>query len=186
MGVMKQQSRREILRAVLPALAGAAVMAVLWCAEDWAYEAFCAGLPDSGGGLQIGMVPGFFLEDADTAWMMLTDWHMLVPWALACAFFALPPLVAFLYSRGKAAHIFSLALLLGAITHGCVNVVSFYAPPSLMIDHATLVGLPVDAWAGVAWILSLSLGGAAVGIGVQRIARAVARRADRRKTLARE
>ena len=183
---MKPHWRNEVLRAVLPALAGAAVLAVLWWAEDWAYDSFWPGIPGDEQA-QIGLIPGFPWLVGSDIWYVLSHGDVFLPWALACAFFAVGPLVAFAFSRGKAAHAFSLALLLGVITHGCLNAVSYYAAYlGYYCPPLTLVTLARVSWRGVAWIFALSLGGAAVGIAVQRIVRTVAKRADRRKTPARE
>jgi hypothetical protein len=175
---------------MLPALAGAVVMAGLWWAEDWAYNTFCPAIAGGDGEpkYQIGVIPGLFwsLENGEMFKYLRTDWIVFIPWLLACAFFAFGPVVAFMFSRGKAAHILSTALLLGVITHGCGNVLSHHAgylaefhPPIELGDLAQC------AWRGGAWILALSLGGAAVGIVLQMIARAVSRRAARRKAPAR-
>jgi len=90
-----------------------------------------------------------------------------------------------MFSRGKAAYIFSTALLLGVITHGCINVVSLF-DASMHGDWrygpATLGDNLRWDWPSFAWIFALSLGGAAVGIAVQMIARAVVKRAYRRKS----
>lgn len=183
---MKPQARHDVLRAVLPAMAAVVLMAVLWWAHDWAYNTFCPAIAGGDGEpkYQIGIVPGLFwgLENGEMFKYLRTDWIVFIPWLLACAFFAAGPLVAFMFSRGKAAHILSTALLLGIITHGCGNVLSHHTgylaefhPPIELGDLAQC------AWRGVAWILALSLGGAAVGIALQMIVRAVARRADRRR-----
>ena len=178
--MMKPQARHEVVRAVLPALAGAALMAVLWWAEVWVLDYF---VRDQFWIKHIGAIPDvFWNSDGETFPSISTDFRVFYPWALACAFFAVGPLVAFMCSRGKAAHAFSLALLLGVITHGCVNVVSFLAFCATWNGTPlTIVKLVRWDWPGFAWILALSLGGAAVGISVPRVARAVARRADRRK-----
>lgn len=179
---MKPQARYEILRALLPALAGAAVLAVLWWAEDWAYDSFWPGIPGDEQG-PIGLIPGFPWLVGSDIWYVLSHGDVFLPWALACAFFAVGPLVAFVFSRGKAAYVFSTALLLGVITHGCLNVLSWYAAYlGYYYPPLTLVTLARVSWPGVTWILALSLGGAAIGIGVQMIVRVVARRADRRKS----
>jgi hypothetical protein len=175
---------------MLPAMTGAVLMAVLWWAEYRAHESLNSLIRSGRDDCMIDFMAGAIGSVPWRFWIcdyLWTDRNVFLPWALACAFFAAGPLVAFMLSRGKAAHIFSLALLLGVITHGCVNVVSEWAPA--MGFGRTLfafVKLNHPTWPGVAWILRLSLGGAAVGIVLQRIVRAVARRADRRKTPARE
>jgi hypothetical protein len=184
---MKPQARHEVLRAVLPALAGAVLTAVLWFAADWAHESYFPAFPLVGQ-MRIGEVPGRFWE-YEGPWSVGANWHLFLTWAMACAFFAAGPLVAFLFSRGKAAYIFSTALLLGVITHGCINVMSLFDANILRdwrYGPATLGDNLRWAWPCLAWILGLSLGGAGVGIAAQKIARAVARRAERRKMPARK
>jgi len=188
---MNPQMRRDVFRAVLPALAGVALLAVLWWAEVWALEQFVG---DDFWFQRIGAIPHVFsASDGETFPSMSRDGKVFFPWVLACAFFVACPLVAFMFSRGKAAHILSTALLLGVITLGCVNVVSFSGWVMWFNSMpVTLVKLVTWSWPGVAWIFALSLGGAAIGIAVSsggtaieivvsRIARVVGTRAGRRR-----
>ena len=174
---MKPQARYEVIRAVLPALAGAVLTAVLWFAADWAYESYC---PDFWffGRMRIGFVPGWYWE-WEGQWWVWTDWNHFLTWAMACAFFAAGPLVAFLFSRSRAAYIFSTALLLCVLTQGCHDVVTLWNSTGSV--PLTLSEMARWYWWSFAWVFALSLGGAVVGIALQRIVRAVARGADRRK-----
>jgi hypothetical protein len=164
---------------MLPALAGATVMAILWVAGEF--------LPNYGFWSWIGAIPYAFYDSSgeDFPSIALGGQAFLV-WVLANAYFALGPMVAFMFSRGKTAHIPSIALLLGVITHGCVSSVSFCGFIAKWNGTTvTLAKLADWAWPAFAWIFALSFGGAAVGIALQRIARAIERRADRQNAPAR-
>ena len=183
---MKPQAKHAVLRAALPALAGAVLTAILWWAEALALDLF---VNEKRFWLQyIGAIPDLFWSSTGEDFPSIsTHFPVFYPWALACAFFAAGPLVAFMFSRGKGAHAFSLALLAGLIAYGCISVVSFLAFCAMWNGTPlTLVKLVRWYWPSFAWVFGLSLGGAAVGIAVQRLSRAVARRAYRRKAPARE
>ena len=172
---------REVIRAMLPALVGTGVLVLLWGLHYLAYG------PRRGLYSAIGVSPIlWYAEDAYCSLSIFSDLGQFTIWASACCFFVLGPLVAFLLSRCRTAYIFSVALLLGVVTHGCLGILR------LAVDALDSVAPPVTvakvasfAWIALLWIFALSLGGAAVGIVLQRIVRVVARRAARRKTTAR-
>jgi len=167
--------RRAIARALLPALIGGVLLEVFWWAHDDAYNSLCPGVPDHGQ-VAIGTVPRLFwvYESFDTT---IACKELFIPWILACAFFAVSPLVSLALSRGMAAHVFSLALLAAVVTHGCWNEVNRHVAGIEIFDPPLTAGkLAARAWPGAAWILALSLGGAGVGIVVGMVARATTRR----------
>lgn len=176
---MNPQMRRDVFRAVLPALAGGVLMAALWLAHDYAYDSLCPGVLGDWQ-IRIGAVPCLFWFYKSGPLTIASE-ELFIPWVLACAFFVAGPLVAFMFSRGKAAHFLSTALLLGVITHGCVNVVSFLG---LVMWFSSMPATPVNVALGslpwVAWIFALSLGGAVIGIAAQRIYRFVGKQAPGR------
>ncbi len=169
---MKPQIRHEVVRAVLPSLVGVVLMAVLWWSHDYAYDSLCPGVPDHGQ-VRIGTVPRLFWAYRSGP-LNIADKELFITWGLACAFFLLPSLVAFMVSRGMAANAFSLALLLGLITHGCWCHIGYVtAGIEIFVPPLTYSKVILRAWPGVAWIFALSLGGAVIGIVAPRIARAV-------------
>lgn len=179
---MKPQARNEVIRAVLPALIGLGVFTLLWGLSYWAYDSLLSGSPFDTPYPAIGVSPSMLWDAWHPLPSISSDGEAFITWALACSLFVMGPLVAFLLSRVKAAYMLSLAFLLGVITHGCWDVIYFmacflgrYHPP---VTCATLASV---AWPSVAWIFALADGGAIIGIAAPRIARAVRRRAARRR-----
>ena len=182
---MKPQVRHEVVRAVLPALAGAGVLVLLWGLHYLAWRHFAARFGYADRHQTIGVTPINFWHSGYLP-SIFSDWNAFIIWVSACFFFMLGPFVAFLLSKSRAAHIFSAALLLGVITHGCLDAVSVVVyVVAITTRHVTFVRVAQLAWPAFAWIFALSFGGAAVGIALQRIARAIERRADRQNAPAR-
>jgi len=160
---------------MLPALAGATVMAILWVAGEF--------LPNCGFWSWIGAIPYmFYYSGGEDIPSITSGGQALLVWVLANAFFALGPMVAFMFSRGKAALIFSSTLLLASITHGCLSIALFIDYLGRWIESPVTIGQLLMNWPLIAWMLGLCIGGAAIGIALPRIARAVARRSARRRT----
>ena len=93
---MKPQARNEVLRAVLPAMAGAVLMAVLWWAHKWAYHSAYPDMPNEDRGT-IGIMAILPLLYKGDIWLVLTTWDQFLLWGPACAFFAVGSLVAFMF-----------------------------------------------------------------------------------------
>jgi len=115
---------------MLPALAGAVVLALLWLLFYLCMRGFNS-LGDA-----IGVAPAslWYAEDGHYSVSIFSDWRLFVAWASACSYFALGPLVALLLSRSRAAYIFSVGLLLGVITHGCLGILNL---ATYLVERAT-------------------------------------------------
>jgi hypothetical protein len=176
---------------MLPAMAGAGVLVLLWGLHYLAWKSeppwFYASVYHA-----IGVNPNMLWSITDDygTLVVFSDRRIFISWALACSFFVLGPLVALMLSKGKGAYIFSAALVLCVMTHGCWDIayrvddlIGFTDSPVTLANLDLFVWM---AWPGVAWVFGLSLGGAAIGIALPRIVRAVAKRADRRKSPALE
>ncbi|MBN2584897.1 MAG: hypothetical protein JXL80_17670 [Planctomycetes bacterium] len=151
-----------------PVLIGLLLVASLAALHRYVYDSLCPGVPDVGQ-CRIATVPWIFWHYESGSVSLARDWHVLVVWLSACAFLAVPPLIALTLSRTGRQTLPALLMCVVLWVSGVWSVLDSQKAYADIFNPPVTPGKLMAAWPGAAWVTLLVLGGAVVGLVYRRL-----------------